>query len=116
MTASILPSRIIAPAMLSAISVVGMPSFINSHAVRREPCRNGRVSSANTCNLLSRLDGRANHAQRRAVSRGRQRAGVAVRQHASAGGQQHRAVLAHGFIGGDVLHVHALRFGHQSRA
>ena len=34
------------PAMLSVISVTGMSSCISSHAVRRAPCRNGRVSSA----------------------------------------------------------------------
>jgi hypothetical protein len=28
--------------------VTGIPSCCNSHAVRREPCRKGRVSSANT--------------------------------------------------------------------
>ena len=44
--------RVKAPAMLSAMSVVGMWSFINSHAVRREPCRNGRVSSAKTCSFF----------------------------------------------------------------
>ena len=34
--------------MLSAISVVAMPSCISSQAVSRAPCRNGRVSSAKT--------------------------------------------------------------------
>jgi hypothetical protein len=40
------------PAMLSAICVVWMPSFISSHAVSREPWRKGRVSSAKTCSFL----------------------------------------------------------------
>ena len=35
-----------APAMLSLITVVAMPSLFSSQAVSREPCRNGRVSSA----------------------------------------------------------------------
>ena len=33
-------------AMLSQMTVVGMPSAISSQAVRRAPCRKGRVSSA----------------------------------------------------------------------
>src|SRR5262249_45740004 len=58
--APILPCRIIAPAMLSEITVVGMLSFINSQAVRREPWRNGRVSSAYTwiflpCSTAARI-------------------------------------------------------------
>ena len=42
--------------MLSVINVVGMPSCCSSHTVSRAPCRNGRVSSANTsiCFPLSR--------------------------------------------------------------
>src|SRR3989442_649833 len=46
--APILPCFIMAPAILSEITVVGIPSFISSQAVRREPCRKGRVSSALT--------------------------------------------------------------------
>src|SRR2546430_1805217 len=34
------------PAMLSVISVAGMPSCCNSHTVRREPCSNGWASRA----------------------------------------------------------------------
>ena len=67
--------------MLSVISVTGMPSCCNSQAVSRAPCRNGRVSSAKTSILLAGLDRRADDAQRRSVAGGRQRAGVAVRQH-----------------------------------
>ena len=36
------------PAILSVISVAGIPSCCSSHAVNRAPCRNGRVSSAKT--------------------------------------------------------------------
>ena len=35
-------------AALSTMSVVGMPSCVSSHAVRRAPCRSGRVSVATT--------------------------------------------------------------------
>ena len=77
-TALILPCRIIAPAILSEITVVGIPSFINSHAVRREPWRKGRVSSANTCSLLAGIDGRADDAQRSSVTGGGQRSGIAM--------------------------------------
>ena len=45
-TAWILPARIRLAAMLSQMTVVGMPSAISSHAVSRAPCKNGRVSSA----------------------------------------------------------------------
>ena len=38
--------------MLSVMTVVSMPSFTSSHAVSRAPCRNGRVSSANTATVL----------------------------------------------------------------
>ena len=38
--------------MLSAMTVVWMPSRTSSHAVRRAPWRNGRVSSANTVTCL----------------------------------------------------------------
>ena len=54
-------------------------------------------------NLLALLNGGANHAQRGAVSTGSQRAGVAVRQHATARGHQHCAMLSHGLIGSDIF-------------
>ena len=47
-TACSLPWRIRLAAMLSQITVVGILSCSSSHAVRRAPCRNGRVSSAYT--------------------------------------------------------------------
>ncbi len=61
--------------------------------------------------LLALLDGRADHAQRRAVPAGGQCPGVAMRQHAAGRGKQRGAVTAHRFVGGDVFQVHALRFG-----
>ncbi len=66
--------------MLSVMTVVGTLSRTSSQAVSRAPCRNGRVSSANTCVTLPLLGGGANHAERGAVAGRRQRAGVAVRQ------------------------------------
>ena len=71
-----------APAMLSVMTVVSMPSRTSSQAVRRAPCRNGRVSSAKTAHLLALLHRGADDAERRAVAGGGERAGVAVRQHA----------------------------------
>src|SRR6266581_5136190 len=47
-TRSILPRLIRCPAMLSVMSVTGIFSWIISHAVRRAPCRYGRVSLAIT--------------------------------------------------------------------
>ena len=41
-----LPACMRLAAMLSQMTVVGILSFIISHAVRRAPCRKGRVSSA----------------------------------------------------------------------
>ena len=79
------PARISAPAMLSVITVVWMPSRTSSHAVSRAPCRNGRVSSANTVTCLPCFDGAADDAERRAVARRRQRARVAVREDARVG-------------------------------
>ena len=38
--------------MLSVMTVVSIPSLTSSHAVRRAPCRNGRVSSAKTATVL----------------------------------------------------------------
>jgi len=47
-TRSTSPCCIIAPAMLSVMTVVSIPSRTSSHAVRRAPWRKGRVSSAST--------------------------------------------------------------------
>ena len=68
--------------MLSVMTVVGTLSRTSSQAVSRAPCRNGRVSSAKTCDDLALLGRGANHAERRAVAGRRQRAGVAVRENA----------------------------------
>jgi hypothetical protein len=38
--------------MLSVMTVVLMPSRMSSHAVRRAPCMNGRVSSAKTATFF----------------------------------------------------------------
>ena len=43
-----LAARIRWPAMPSVTTVTGIPSRASSHAVRRAPWRNGRVSSAST--------------------------------------------------------------------
>ena len=72
--------------MLSVMTVVLMPSRTSSHAVSRAPCRNGRVSSAKTAILLPCSTAAADDAERRAVAGRRERAGVAVRQHARAVG------------------------------
>ena len=61
-----------------------MPSLTSSHAVRREPCMTGRVSSTQTSATLAALVGGADHAERGAVAGGGQRAGVAVGEHARA--------------------------------
>ena len=89
--------------MLSVISVAGMPSRCSSQAVRRAPCRNGRVSSAIDIDVLSGFDGGADHAQRRSVPGGRERAGVAVGQHRAAVGNQRRPVPADRAVDLDIV-------------
>ena len=100
--------------MLSQMTVVGMPSAISSQAVRRAPCRKGRVSSAKTWMLLALLDGGADDAEGGAVAAGGQGAGVAVGEDAALVGQQRGAECAHGFAGGDVFVVHGVGFGEDS--
>ena len=97
--------------MLSVITVVSMPSRVSSHAVSRAPWRNGRVSSANTAHLLALLDRAANHAERRAVAGRRQRAGVAVRQHARRSGTTLGAMRAHRAAARDIFVVNRARLG-----
>ena len=45
-TASIQPFFMTVDAMLSQMRVTSMPAALSSYAVRRAPCRSGRVSSA----------------------------------------------------------------------
>ena len=45
-TASIQPFFMTVDAMLSQMRVTSMPAALSSYAVRRAPCRRGRVSSA----------------------------------------------------------------------
>src|SRR5579859_836951 len=61
-------------------------------------------------NLLALLDGRADHSERCAVSRGSERSGVAVGEHSAAARHERRAVASHGLIRGNVFGVHTLRF------
>ncbi len=67
-------------------------------------------------NVLALLDGRANHAQRRSVAAGGQRAGVAVGEHAAFLGHQLAAECSHGLAGGDVFVVHGVGFGENLRS
>ena len=67
-----------APAMLSVITVVSMPSLTSSQAVSRAPCRNGPGLVGEDGHALARLDRTTNHAERGAVAGGRQGAGIAV--------------------------------------
>ena len=70
--------------MSSQMSVVSMPAAASSNAVSREPCRSGRVSSANT--LKSSPLGFVSEVHRRgggAHAAGGQGTGVAVGQHAA---------------------------------
>ncbi len=99
--------------MLSEMTVVGMPSFINSHAVRREPCRKGRVRRHRR-DFLTLLDGCADHAERGAVTGRGERSGIAVREHAAARWHQRCTVSSHRLIRGDIFGVHALGFFDQA--
>ena len=91
------------PAMLSVISVVGMPSCWSSQTVRRAPCRKGRVSSAKTSICFARVDRGADDAERRAVAGCGEGARVAVRENGLAVGNEGRAVMSDGAIDRDVL-------------
>ena len=53
--------------------------------------------------FLARRDRRADHAERGAVSRGGQRAGIAVGEHGLAVGNERRAVAADGLVDRDVF-------------
>ena len=81
-TRSTSPRFITKAAATSEMSRWGMPSRTSSHAVSREPCMTGRVSSTHTSASLPSLVRRADHAEGRAVSGRGQRAGVAVGQDA----------------------------------
>ena len=96
--------------MLSEITVVGMPSFINSHAVETRALQKRSSLVGVDVNLLALLDGGADHTQRGAVSGSGQRPGVAVGEDSAFGGHERGAVASHGLVGGDVFGVHALRF------
>ena len=99
--------------MLSQITVVGM--LVGHQLPGRQPRalqKRPRLVGVNM-NPLALLDRRANHAQRRPVPAGRQRAGVAVRQHAALVGQQRSAVGSHRLAGGNVCLVHRVRLGQQ---
>ena len=91
------------PAMLSVMSV-HRDAFLH-HLPRRQTRtlqeRAGFVGDDG--NALSRLDRRANHTERRAVARRRQRAGIAVREHPGAIGQERRAMFAQRAVRADVL-------------
>ena len=66
--------------------------------------------------VLARFHRRADHAERGAVSGGRQRAGVAMRQHRPAVGNQRRAMPADRAVDLDIFLAHQLRFGDQAIA
>ena len=72
----------------------GNARALSSHAVSRLPCSSGRVSSANTSTRLPALARDVDRRERGADAGGRERAGVAVREHARAVGNERRAVLA----------------------
>ena len=59
-------------------------------------------------NLLALLNGRANYAQRSAVSGCGQGARVAVGEDSALARHERGSVASHGLVGGDVFGVHAL--------
>ena len=61
-------------------------------------------------NLLALLDRRPDHAQRGAISRGGERARIAVGKHSALGRHESGAMASHGLVGGNILGVHVLRF------
>ena len=93
-----------------------MPSRTSSHIVRRAPCSQGRVSPANTRAMLPFAVAGADHAERGAVTGRRERAGVAMGQHADAAAEQVRAELAHVAVRGEVLVLDRLRFAARAQS
>ena len=63
---------------------------MSSHAVSRAPCRSGRVSSTSTRGVFACRDRGADDAERGAEADGRERAGVAVREHRAPSGRARR--------------------------
>ena len=95
--------------MLSVMTVVSMPSL--HQLPRRQPGalqERPRLVGEHR-DLLALLRGGANHAERRAVTGGRQRAGVAVREDPRGLRHQRRAVRAHRPAALHVLVVDRLR-------
>ncbi len=86
-----------------------MPSTWSSQAVSRAPCSQGRVSSTQHGDVRVARRGRPDDAERGAVARRRQGAGVAVREDAVAGREQRGAVLADAQAAVDVVVVDGLR-------
>ena len=91
-----------------------MPSLTSSQAVRRAPCRNGRVSSARNRHLLALLHRRPDHAKRGAIPCRRQRTGVAVREDIGRVWHQRGAVRAHRPAARDVLVVNPASIGDEA--
>ena len=87
--------------------------------LREFPCGQPRALQERTglvgkhADLLARLDRRANHAQRRAVAGGGERARIAVREHARPVLEQHGAMLSHPPVGFDVGGADRVRLGKQ---
>src|SRR5438445_11613353 len=63
--------------------------------------------------LLTRLNGGSDYAERSTVTTSRQSAGITMREHSAGGRHQRSAMASHGFIGSDILHQHFLCFVHQ---
>ena len=85
-----------APAMLSAITVTGMRSLCSSQAVRSRALQKGPRLVGDHRDLFARVARRAYYAERRTVSRRRQRSGVTMRQHSCRVPNERRAELAPG--------------------
>ncbi len=99
--------------MLSEITVVADAVFHQLPRCQPRPLQKRASLIGIHVNLFPLLDRRANHPERRSISRRGQRPRVAVREHSARTRHQRRAMASHGLVRRDVFRVHALRFFNQ---
>ena len=101
------------PAMLSEITRTSISSFQSSHAVRRAPCRNGRVSSASTRKRFPFSTAARITPERSSVSGSCESAGIAMREDRSGVRQQFLTEVSHPLVALDVFGLDRERFADQ---
>ena len=98
--------------MLSQSTVVGILSCSSSPRSEARTLKEGPSFVGVDMQFASAFDCGANNTKGSAIAAGRERACIAMRQHATGARHQHRAESTHGATGGDVFVIHATRFRH----